>query len=342
MTDDPIVAAFIRAARVAGAVVASPEVAAAWDRDSALEQMTVGSVAGHLFLVVRRVDKHLDEPEPTRPPVRALIATRGCASRERKTSTARITASYATTARTSAVGARTTSRPRTSTGSSRVAARLATHCPAVVAVGELVIDFREYLSTRIVELLVHADDLAVSVGIGFTRNCRPTRRPSRSSSSSILHVQFTATSPCSGRSPDPSGPDHRSRAFSDAGRLAIVATTVVIRETLPPATTDLDRAAHDLRTHGVCRVKGALQPSALAAIRRRLREVAEAEDAAGHSYRYDKATRTNASGCCSTRDPSSSTSCNIPRPSGWCAICSKGPCCCQGSAPTSPGRAARP
>ncbi len=63
---------------------------------------------------------------------------------------------------------------------------------------------------------------------------------------------------------------------------------MVTRETLPPATTDLDRAAHDLQTHGVCRVEGALHPSALAAIQRRLREVAEAEDAAGHSYRYDQ------------------------------------------------------
>ncbi len=165
MTDDPIVAAFIRAARVAGAVVASPEVAAAWERDSALEKMTVGSVAGHLFLVVRRVDKHLDEPEPTRPPVRALdryawLRVEGAEDLDREDHRV-VRDDGAHVSRWGPHDVATAYIDRVD----RVAARLATRCPAVVAVGELVVDFREYLSTRIVELLVHADDLAVSVGI---------------------------------------------------------------------------------------------------------------------------------------------------------------------------------
>jgi len=44
MTDDPIVGGFISAARVAGDILASPDVAEAWKRDSALAKMTVGAL----------------------------------------------------------------------------------------------------------------------------------------------------------------------------------------------------------------------------------------------------------------------------------------------------------
>ena len=47
----------------------------------------------------------------------------------------------------------------------KLAARLAVQGPRAVAVGDGVMDLESYLVTRIVELLVHTDDLAVSVGI---------------------------------------------------------------------------------------------------------------------------------------------------------------------------------
>ena len=56
---------------------------------------------------------------------------------------------------------------------------------------------------------------------------------------------------------------------------------------LPPPTTDLDRAERDLRSHGLCRIEGALDPLTLAATRDRVLEVAATEDAAGRGYRYD-------------------------------------------------------
>jgi hypothetical protein len=165
MTDDPVIRGFLDAARAAGVVVASPEVAAAWQHDSALEQMTVGSVAGHLFLVVRRVDKHLDEPEPTMPAGRALeryawLRVEGAKGLDREDHRV-VRDDGAYVGRWGPHDVATAYVDRVD----RVATRLATRGPSVVAVGELVIDFREYLSTRIVELLVHADDLAVSVGM---------------------------------------------------------------------------------------------------------------------------------------------------------------------------------
>ncbi len=54
MGSDLIVAGFLGAALHAGGMLATPVVGSAWERESALVKMTVGEVAGHVFLVVRR------------------------------------------------------------------------------------------------------------------------------------------------------------------------------------------------------------------------------------------------------------------------------------------------
>ena len=59
--------------------------------------------------------------------------------------------------------------------------RLAGPLPSAVRFGADLMDFRGYLVTRIVELLVHADDLAASVGI-------PPPRPPRDSASLAIAV----------------------------------------------------------------------------------------------------------------------------------------------------------
>src|ERR1700678_3375011 len=65
--------AFLSAARFGAELLRSTSMGVVWDQPSALPRMTVGDVAGHLFLVVRRVDKHLDEPFNTaRTPAAAM------------------------------------------------------------------------------------------------------------------------------------------------------------------------------------------------------------------------------------------------------------------------------
>jgi hypothetical protein len=159
------VGAFLTASRYAGDVLASPVVAAAWTRDSALARMTVGAVAGHLFLVVRRVDKHLDEPE------RVATIARGIASYgwlrvqaeddldRADHRTVRADGDHVADWGWEAVATAYAERVN------KLGARLASRCPETVVLATGVMDFQAYLATRVVEVLVHADDLAVSVGV---------------------------------------------------------------------------------------------------------------------------------------------------------------------------------
>jgi hypothetical protein len=161
----PAVGAFLDAARYAGDVLESPAVAAAWTRDSALPRMTVGAVAGHLYLVVRRVDQHLDEPEPIAADP-AVIAPYQWMRVERPEDLDRedhrvVRADGDHVAKRGWDSVETSYTARVD----KVAARLAAHCPRNVALATGVMDFASYLATRVVELLVHADDLAVSVGL---------------------------------------------------------------------------------------------------------------------------------------------------------------------------------
>ncbi|HEV8296166.1 MAG TPA: maleylpyruvate isomerase N-terminal domain-containing protein, partial [Acidimicrobiales bacterium] len=161
----PAVDAFLDATRHAGQVLTSPEVGAAWTRDSALPRMTVGTVAGHLFLVVRRVDKHLDEPEHVVTGVDAIERYRWLRVERPedldRTDHCIVRADGDRVAAWgwSAVATAYNERAR------KLNVRLAARCPTSVVLETGVMDFQSYLVTRVVELLVHGDDLATSVGI---------------------------------------------------------------------------------------------------------------------------------------------------------------------------------
>jgi len=161
--DEPAaVDAFLDAARFAVDVVAWPEVGDAWDQPSALARMTVGDLAGHVFLVLRRVDKHLDAPVPSDAP------------RGRGWSFPRVDRE-ADLDLAVHVGVRDDGQHVAAwgwadvvvAGRDRLATlerRLPSESPGHVMLGSLAIPFGDYLGSRIVEVLVHADDLAVSVG----------------------------------------------------------------------------------------------------------------------------------------------------------------------------------
>jgi hypothetical protein len=160
--EPPAVDAFLAAARFVVDVVAWPEVGDAWGRPSALARMTVGDLAGHVFLVLRRVDKHLD----------ATVAPD--APRDRGWSFPRVDRE-ADLDLVVHVGVRGAGQHVAAWGSADVVAacrdrlvtleqRLPAEAPPHVMLGPLAIPFGDYLGSRIVEVLVHADDLAVSVG----------------------------------------------------------------------------------------------------------------------------------------------------------------------------------
>lgn len=159
--------AFLDAAAQAAALLARPEVAAAWDEPSALPEMTVGALAGHLLRGMATVQIYMDgeAPEPGAEPITAaayfnkidlgtdIYNERNTDIRARSVEMAAggpaAVAAQAQAAR-DALTKRLTDEP-----DDRM----------VKVIGGNVLTLDEYLATRIIELLTHADDLAVSLGI---------------------------------------------------------------------------------------------------------------------------------------------------------------------------------
>lgn len=159
---------FFAACETGRQVLAAPQVAQAWERPSALEQMTVGALAGHLMRAVTSVDAYLDRPVSEGAQIldaveyytsidgivgddlsRDLhISIRQRAEDASKPGHAGVVEQWDTTLE-------------------RLRGRLADMGPdhTVAALGGRGLLVDEYLVTRLVELLVHTDDLAVSVGI---------------------------------------------------------------------------------------------------------------------------------------------------------------------------------
>lgn len=161
-------ALFLRVAAVAEDVVGDPRVGARWDEPSALQGYTVGGLAGHLARAVLTMDRYLDggvaegrqtdapgylvDAMGTHDPVtsgfHAKVRERG--EQEAQQGPAALTARMRE-ARTSLAGRLDGVDPEQP---------IAVLDDAVIAVGE-------YIDTRLIELVVHLDDLAVSVGTGI-------------------------------------------------------------------------------------------------------------------------------------------------------------------------------
>jgi hypothetical protein len=182
---DDAQAAFIESALLAATILRSPLVGDAWDRPSALASMTVGGVAGHLFLVVRRVDKHLDEPEPEltiepgAPTYRWLrVDTDEDLDRPEHVTVRNDAARIAAWGWSDVVSAY-------EERAERVSGRLSSSRRRAVRMGDHVMAFDAYLATRIIEVLVHADDLTISAGV-------PPAEPPRAAASIALQVLLDA------------------------------------------------------------------------------------------------------------------------------------------------------
>jgi Mycothiol maleylpyruvate isomerase N-terminal domain len=161
-------AAFELAGAHALRVIADPAVSTHWDDPSVLPRMTVGALAGHLLAVVRtferrcdlettgtetlvdlaagyaptRLDRHADLDEPRFRSVRegaARVAERGAV---------KVASEFAACL-------------------TRLVARLQTDPPQVVQLPDPMhaAPLRAYTITRVVELVVHTDDLARSAGV---------------------------------------------------------------------------------------------------------------------------------------------------------------------------------
>ena len=160
---------FLDAGRVAAGVLAHPEVAERWDGPSLLEHFSMWGLAGHLVRAVGSVEIYLDRDEPGDETVtdasgyyRAALGEGGAtdlgsdlhvAIRERGEETA--AGGYeALLADLDGLLARLGERLRAEARTRRIR-----------VLHDLVVPLDDYLTTRIIELLVHTDDLAVSAGL---------------------------------------------------------------------------------------------------------------------------------------------------------------------------------
>lgn len=157
--------AFLDAAATAVRLLERPELAGHWAEASVLPEFSVAGLAGHLFRGMSTVGRYLDEPEPSGAGISAasyfdtVIRSADISDPANQAIRARGAEAAAGGPAALASDARATLE--------RLTSRLASEGPGrrVRVAGGLVLTLDEYLRTRVVELVVHADDLAASVGV---------------------------------------------------------------------------------------------------------------------------------------------------------------------------------
>ena len=155
--------AFLDAAGSAAALIADPQVASDWQRPSALDGMTVGALATHLATAVGGIDNLLDAAPP--PGTRALSPDRYFRDVPTDLNDGIHRGVRARSLELAVVGPETLAE-QVSKDVATLAERLALEPPDRRIRAQFGLDMYldGYLVTRMVELTIHTDDLAVSVG----------------------------------------------------------------------------------------------------------------------------------------------------------------------------------
>jgi uncharacterized protein (TIGR03083 family) len=157
--------AFLDAAATAVRLLERHELARYWAGASVLPEFTVAGLAGHLFRGMSTVERYLDEPEPSE----AGISAASYFDTVIRSADIRDPANQAIRARgeEAAAGGPAALASDARATLARLTSRLAGEGPGrrVRVAGGLVLTLDEYLRTRVVELVVHAGDLAASLGV---------------------------------------------------------------------------------------------------------------------------------------------------------------------------------
>lgn len=162
----PSTEAFWQAVAAAEPVLASPRVRQRWDQPSALADMSVGDLTAHLVRAVTNILRYLSQPAPTGEPISAAAYYRAILDNPADLTTPQNRA-VRDRARTDSAAGPTQVLQRWQEAIAE-ARRILAEAPAdrlVAVINGLVLTLEQYLATRIVELLVHTDDLAVSIDI---------------------------------------------------------------------------------------------------------------------------------------------------------------------------------
>jgi uncharacterized protein (TIGR03083 family) len=158
-------AAFLDAGAAAVRLLERGELAGRWAHDSVLAQFSVAALAGHLARGMTTAEHYLDGPEPGQGDISAAAYFDALA----RAADLGDPAGQAVRARGEQAAARGPAvlAAETRTALGRLSSRLAGAAPGrrVRVAAGLVMTLDEYLRTRVVELVVHADDLAASLGV---------------------------------------------------------------------------------------------------------------------------------------------------------------------------------
>jgi hypothetical protein len=166
MTD--LAGAYLIAAEAAASLLEDPAVAAAWHQQSALADFGVSGLAGHLASQVLNVDLLLEtKADPATPTIDleehySRVGWRGAAPEADINVGIRAGGEQTALAGVAAVAAEVRAaieRLRTTLPGADGAA------PVVLPWTGWALTFDDFLTTRMMELAVHSDDLAVSVGV---------------------------------------------------------------------------------------------------------------------------------------------------------------------------------
>jgi Mycothiol maleylpyruvate isomerase N-terminal domain len=154
----------IEAVEAAAALVGRDEVAARWSRPSALAGMSVGALCAHLVRAAGSVLAYLDRTDPAARPDDALLTPvtyfhaaidSPIHERIKEVSAAEATAGPAELATRCADVAASMRSRLADEPSDRL----------VAALGGRMLSLDDFCRTRLIEVLLHVDDLAVSVGL---------------------------------------------------------------------------------------------------------------------------------------------------------------------------------
>ena len=163
---------FLEAAAAARSLLADPVVAVRWNEPSSLEAMTVGALAGHLLRSVTTVAGYLAEPtaglDNLIDPAGYVLSIDGLSSADGPDLDSELHQAIRRRAADEAQGGPGQVLTRWDEAIEELSGRLATEPPtrAVRVLDGRAMLVDDYLVTRLTELLIHADDLAVSVGTG--------------------------------------------------------------------------------------------------------------------------------------------------------------------------------
>ncbi|HVM07632.1 MAG TPA: maleylpyruvate isomerase N-terminal domain-containing protein [Acidimicrobiales bacterium] len=156
--------AYLDAASVAAELIGRREAGERWGEESVLPEFPVRGLAGHLARSILQVEWFLDMPQPDAPPISAVQYYAELAGVDDVNS--ELNVGVRSRGEETAAGGWARLYLDVSNALDRLRSRLPEVDPAtrVLAFGRsLPID--EYLKTRLIELTVHTEDLALSVGV---------------------------------------------------------------------------------------------------------------------------------------------------------------------------------